>query len=623
MIEERGSCAERWARPVMIAVAGLAALLYARNLASSDFVPYYSAAARSMSESWSAFLFGSFDPAGSITLDKIPGFLWPQALAARVLGFHAWALTLPQVVEGVVAVLALYAAVRRWAGAAAGVLAAAIFTFTPVAASMFGHAMEDGALTMCSVLAAAAWQRAVQTARLRALLLAGVWVGLGFQAKMLAAWAILPALALAYLVAAPAGLRRRLWHLALAGAVVVAVSASWMLIVALTPAADRPFVDGTTSNDVAGMVLGYNGATRFGALGLAGAITPDFGDLPAVATGGLKLLDPRLATQIGWLYPLAVVSLVVGVWERRGQPRTDPVRAGLLMWGLWLAATAAIYSAGTIIHTTYVAALAAPLAALSGFGIVRLWQAFRAGGARRWALPACAAVTLAWAAWLSSRYPGFLPWVTPGAVVLAATGSLVAARVRGRLAVAGMACAVAAMVVTPAAWAASALDPLYDGTVLDASAGPSGIFEVVAPDVWAASHGRLEGVPYAGAGIGLGPTTQQQRATLAYLEANRDGATYLVATQSVALATLYIRDSGQPVLLVGGFTGRAPFPTLARFQQLVASGQVRYALVPDPPQGSPPTATRDGIAAWVRANCQPVSPGTHPVAPMGDALYAC
>jgi len=39
LIEERGSCAERWARPVMIAVAGLAALLYARNLASRDFVP--------------------------------------------------------------------------------------------------------------------------------------------------------------------------------------------------------------------------------------------------------------------------------------------------------------------------------------------------------------------------------------------------------------------------------------------------------------------------------------------------------------------------------------------------------------------------------------------------------
>jgi 4-amino-4-deoxy-L-arabinose transferase-like glycosyltransferase len=621
LIEAPPSFRRRWACPAVVAVAAVAALLYARNIAASDFVPYYSAAARSMSGSWLAFLYGSFDPAGSITLDKIPGFLWPQALSARVFGFHAWALVLPQVVEGVVAVVAMYVAVRRWAGAAAGVLAAAIFTLTPVAASMFGHAIEDGALTMCSVLAAAAWQPAVETARLRALLLAGLLVGLGFQAKMLAAWAVLPAFAVVYLAAAPAPLRRRLWHLGLAGAVVVAVSAAWMLLVALTPAADRPFVDGTTSNDVFAMVFGYNGATRFGVLGLAGAITPDFGHLPAVATGGLKLLDPRIATQIGWLYPLAVAALAIGLWERRGQPRTDPVRAGLLMWGGWLAVTAGVYSAGTIIHTAYVAALAPPLAALGGFGIVRLWQAFRAGGARGWPLPATAAVTLAWAGWLSSRYPAFLPWVTPGAVVLAAGGIAAAARARGRLALAGLACVVVAMVATQAAWAASALDPRYDGEVLDASAGPSGIFDVVAPDVATASRERVDGVTYAGAGIGLGPLTPQQRTTLNYLEAHRDGATYLVATQSVAMATLYIRDSGQPVLLVGGFTGRAPFPTLARFQELVASGQVRYAL--EPAQGSPPVTTRDAIAAWVRAECRPVAPGSHPVAPVGDELYAC
>jgi hypothetical protein len=37
------------------------------------------------------------------------------------------------------------------------------------------------------------------------LLLAGVWVGLAFQAKMIQAWLVLSALAIAYLLAAPAG----------------------------------------------------------------------------------------------------------------------------------------------------------------------------------------------------------------------------------------------------------------------------------------------------------------------------------------------------------------------------------------------------------------------------------
>ena len=70
---------------------------------------------------------------------------------------------------------------------------------------MFGHSMEDGALTMCLVLAADSWQRAVMEGRLRSLCWAGVWVGLGFQAKMLQAWIILPALGLGYLLAAPGG----------------------------------------------------------------------------------------------------------------------------------------------------------------------------------------------------------------------------------------------------------------------------------------------------------------------------------------------------------------------------------------------------------------------------------
>jgi 4-amino-4-deoxy-L-arabinose transferase-like glycosyltransferase len=98
---------------------------------------------------------------------------------------------LPQVIEGVVSVLVLYRVVRRWTGPATGLAAAGIFAITPIAAAMFGHSLTaDPALTMCLILAADAWQHAADSARLRPLLLAGLWVGLGFQAKMLQAWAV-------------------------------------------------------------------------------------------------------------------------------------------------------------------------------------------------------------------------------------------------------------------------------------------------------------------------------------------------------------------------------------------------------------------------------------------------
>jgi 4-amino-4-deoxy-L-arabinose transferase-like glycosyltransferase len=270
-----------WARPALLGIAVVAAVLYAWNITRAGYAPFYSVAVKSMSVSWKAFFYGAFDPKATITIDKLAGSFLPQALSARIFGFSAWSVALPQVIEGVVSVLVMYRVVRRWAGVPAGLLAAGIFTLTPIAASMFGHSMEDGALTMCLVLAADAYQRAVMEARLRSLILAGVWVGLGFQAKMLQAWMVLPALAIGYLVAAPAPLRRRLWQLGVAGVVMLAVSLSWVALYTFTPASDRPYVDGSTDNSAIAMVFGYNGLERFG-ISVKGAVTSG----PGVTTGG-------------------------------------------------------------------------------------------------------------------------------------------------------------------------------------------------------------------------------------------------------------------------------------------------------------------------------------------------
>ena len=277
----------RWARPALLGIAVLATVLYAWNITRAGYAPFYSVAARSMSESWKAFFYGAFDPQATVTIDKLAGSFLPQALSARIFGFSAWSLALPQVIEGVVAVLVMYRVVRRWAGASAGLVAAGLFALTPIAASMFGHSMEDGALTMCLVLAADAYQRAVMEARLRSLVLAGVWVGLGFQAKMLQAWIVLPALGVGYLLAAPARLRRRLWQLGVAGAVMLAVSLSWIALYTFTPASDRPYVDGSTNNSAIASVFGYNGLERFG-INVKGAVTSG----PGVTTGGANTGQP-------------------------------------------------------------------------------------------------------------------------------------------------------------------------------------------------------------------------------------------------------------------------------------------------------------------------------------------
>lgn len=64
-----------YARPALLGIAALAGLLYFWGIGQSTYHTFYADAVRSMTESWKAFVFGSYDPANTITLDKLPGFL--------------------------------------------------------------------------------------------------------------------------------------------------------------------------------------------------------------------------------------------------------------------------------------------------------------------------------------------------------------------------------------------------------------------------------------------------------------------------------------------------------------------------------------------------------------------
>jgi 4-amino-4-deoxy-L-arabinose transferase-like glycosyltransferase len=58
---------------LVLVVAGVA---YGWRAQSVPLEPYYAAAVRAMASSWHDFAFGAFDPAGTVTLDKLPGAFW-------------------------------------------------------------------------------------------------------------------------------------------------------------------------------------------------------------------------------------------------------------------------------------------------------------------------------------------------------------------------------------------------------------------------------------------------------------------------------------------------------------------------------------------------------------------
>ncbi len=95
------------------------------------------------------------------------------------------------------------------------------------------------------VLASYFTVRATEHASRGWLALAGVAIGFGFLTKMLQAFLVLPALVVAYAIAAPATWRKKIVDLLVAFAAMI-VSAGWYVaVVELTPASLRPYIGGS------------------------------------------------------------------------------------------------------------------------------------------------------------------------------------------------------------------------------------------------------------------------------------------------------------------------------------------------------------------------------------------
>ena len=233
-------------RPELWLLLVLAAALNLWALSRNGFAnEYYSAAVRAMSTSWHAFLYGSFDAAGVMTVDKPPLALWVQALSARVFGFSSWSMLVPQALMGVASVALAYDLTRRRFGRAAGFAAGLVLALTPVTVAISRHNNPDALLALCATASLWFVVRGLEDGRTRWLVLSGVAIGLGFETKMAAALLVVPALAAAWLWVAPRGRVVAARQLLAGGAAMAAVALAWPVLVWLTPAADRPWVSGT------------------------------------------------------------------------------------------------------------------------------------------------------------------------------------------------------------------------------------------------------------------------------------------------------------------------------------------------------------------------------------------
>jgi hypothetical protein len=246
-------------------------------------------------------------------------------------------------------------------------------------------------------------------------------------------------------------------------------------------------------------------------------------------------------------------------------------------------------------------------------------------------------VTAIWAFVLLGRSADWQAWLRPTVLiagVVAAIAVLATARVRFGALAAGV--AVVAALAAPMVYSVQTAAAAHAGAIPTAGpmviggpggfggpgrfGGPGGVRpgDGEGGRVFAAPGGQLPAfgggetaMPLPPAGLGGGgprgmgglldagtPSTELK----SLLEDDAASYTWVAATVGANNAAGIQLGTGLPVMAIGGFNGSDPAPTLAQFQQYVASGRVHYVIGGGGFRANGGSQAAADIAAWVEEN---------------------
>jgi 4-amino-4-deoxy-L-arabinose transferase-like glycosyltransferase len=598
----RPSAGSRTAERIGLAVLLVGtAVFYLWNITVNGMANgFYAGAAQAGSKNWKALLFGSLDAHNFITVDKPPVSQWVMGLSGQIFGFSSASMLVPEALMAVATVALLYAAVRRISGPWPALVAGALLALTPVAALMFRFNNPDAVMVLLMMAAVYFAVRAVQASSATWMALAGVALGFAFLAKMLEALMVAPAIGLAYLVAAPTTMRRRLLHVA-GSALACVLSSGWFVLLTLWwPAQSRPYLAGSTNDNFMNLVLGYNGFGRvLGRNHLGGDPHPANADAAHQWSGfahqpgpGLtRLFAGEFGFEISWLLPAALVGLLFIVIARGRAPRTDLVRAAAILFGGWLVVDGLVLSyMKSMVHPYYSLSFAPAVAALVAIAGQQLWER-RQSWFGRTGLAVMLLVTGVWSWWLLGRNGTWLPglrWTILVLTVVVAVGLLITLRApaRRRLAIGVLAAAIVVGAAGSAAYSLATIGVAHSGGM---------------PSVGPATHDHDRG------GFDADNTQLNDM-----LKATRTDWSAAIERSSPAAALELATNTD--VMAIGGFGGSDPMPSLADFQKYVANHRVTYYIhSEDKNHGGFGGNHHDDITAWVADNFTPQKVGDYTV----------
>lgn len=565
----------------------LAAFLHGHNLdAIGDGNQYYTAAVKSMLQSWYNFFFVAAEPGGSLTIDKPPLGLWFETLSAFFFGVNGFAVVLPNILAGVAGIAAIYAIVRKRHGEGAGLIAALTIAVTPVAIAAQRNNTVDGMLTFSLVLAAWAFLKATETGKVRYLWLGAFLVGVGFNIKMLQAFLPLPAFFGLYFLGAKMSIGRKILHLLLAFGIVLVTSLCWVAIVDLTPSDQRPYIGGTEENLVLELIVQHNGVNRLLGRGAGNGGTPARRSSSASSGTGevgekgiLRFWSAPLSAEMSWLLPFALVGMKLLALGHKIRWPIAPEHRELVLWGGWLAACLVFFSIAGHFHAYYLVTLVPPLGALVGMTVADLGSRIQKGcGWAMTLLIGAVALTVIYQWFNVLQYNVQASWAFLGLAGCIVGAVIVWMPALRRWRPLGMVMLVLAMMIVPLTWS------------------------------WLTNqYGQVGRLPraYQGAerrSTGGGDTQSAvNEGLLDYLVTHTTGVKYLIATQSAMVGAPYVLATGRPVLYMGGFAGDIPVVSIDDVAALVAAGDLRYILGSG--GGMSGGRSQNSISTWAATQC--------------------
>jgi 4-amino-4-deoxy-L-arabinose transferase-like glycosyltransferase len=571
---------------------------------------FYAGAAQAGSKNWEALLFGSLDTQNFMMVDKPPVSQWVMGLSGQIFGFSSASMLIPEALMAVATVALLYGAVRRISGPNAALLAGTALALTPVAALMFRFNNPDAVMVLLMMASVYCAVRSLEDASAKWIALAGVALGFAFLAKMLEGIMVAPAVGLVYLVAAPTSLRKRLLHL-FGSLAALLVSAGWFVVLTLLwPASSRPYIAGSEDNDFMNLVLGYNGFGRvLGKNNHAFQQNPDvgaaagaefemggahhgfggFGDSPQGLT---RLFTAEFGFEISWLLPAALVALVLVFVSRGRKPRTDLIRAGALVFGVWILVDGLLLSyMKSMVHPYYSFSFAPAVCGMVAIGVHEMWGRrdtwFGRGG-----LAVMILGTGVWSWSLLGRNASWFPalrWAILAITIIATAALLwsLLSDTRRRFALAALLVGLIGGALGASAYSFATVGQSHEG------GGPR-----VGPAEADGHHG----------GWGQDVDNPQLDAMLRATHTDWSAA----IDRSNPAASLEL-STDTAVMAIGGFGGSDPVPTLGEFQQDVANHRITYYIAPTAdekrPGGFGGRTVHADITKWVAANFTPTTVG--------------